>query len=500
MTQRRWFAAKSRVRSGISMIDLAPIPAAAPGTTYLCALQVDYVEGESEVYNVPLTLVEPEESRQLSAQRPEAVIFYLTDGRAVVDALSHEPSMLAITRTMAARRSSRALVPEPFPELLAAAKELGSAPARPLGVEQSNSSIVIGENVLVKVMRRLQAGENPDLEISRHLRGAGFTGGARLLGALTWRADGAPATLATAYEYVPSDGDAWAHALRTIDLFLDWTTTEDAPTHPPAAPALFGGLGEDQFSALGMAGPEMCLLGQRTAELHLALAQGHEPAFAPEPFSAHYQRSLYQGLRTEMQASLRQLRRSRSQLDPSLHPMADLVLAGRDRLLAVAAQVSAMPIEALRIRTHGDFHLGQVLFTGRDFVIIDFEGEPQATLSERRIKRTPLRDVAGMLRSLDYAAQVALAERQARGLLAPDDDHAHVWARWWRDAAAASFVTGYQATPGIGRLLPTEPRATDALLDAMVLEKALYELRYELDMRPDWVHLPLRVLAEAAAG
>ena len=502
MRHRRWYASKSRAVSRVSLHDTASIPGRNGQPIYFCAMRVEFVDGDPETYDVPLTVVDAERTRAICAANPDAVVLFLDDGRALIDALADEDSMLAIASALMIKRTTGPLLSEPYPDLRNGLRAAEPAFARPLGAEQSNSSVIVNDRVLIKVMRRLHEGENPDLEVSRHLRSVDFRAGARLLGALSWKANGDAATLATAYEFVPSDGDGWTHALDSIDLFLQSSMVSDL-AHPPPSPPVFAGMDADQCAVFGTFGPEMTLLGQRTAELHLALAEGDDPAFRPEPFSVHYQRSIYQGLRTGLQSSLRALRAHRPRLDGATAALADVVLSGRDVLLGRAAAVSEVPIEALRIRTHGDFHLGQVLFTGRDFVIIDFEGEPASSTSERRIKRPPLRDIAGMLRSFDYASQVALSQRRERGLpplagAALGDDESAAWSRWWRDAASAAFVAGYLATPGIDRLLPRTERATDVLLGAFVLEKALYELRYELDNRPAWVHLPLSVLAEVA--
>jgi maltose alpha-D-glucosyltransferase/alpha-amylase len=172
------------------------------------------------------------------------------------------------------------------------------------------------------------------------------------------------------------------------------------------------------------------------------------------------------------------------------------VLDSRDGLLVRIDALRTTPVGGMRIITHGDYHLGQVLFTGRDFVIIDFEGEPGRPLGERRIKRPPLRDVAGMLRSYDYAVHAALAARVDRGLVpAAEEDTVRAHALRWRDEASAVFLAGYAGTEGIDALLPVGTEGRDALLHAFVLEKALYELRYELDNRPTWVPLPLAALA-----
>jgi len=511
MRKRRWFAGKSREIANARLVAAtnAPGVSSVRHPLRMCFVQVDYVDGEPDTYLVPLTVLDGDRAHTLIASRPESVVAFLRDGRPVVDALVDEPSVLALVRGMAARRARLGdFEADPYPELRSVLAQAGTeAPVRLLAVEQSNSSVAIGDAVLVKVMRRLHGGVSPDLEVSRHLREVGYQAGAPLLGSLSWRRRGRgrsePDTVALAYRFVPNEGDSWAHMLDQLDFFYEDMLSGDTALPPPVAAGAGAGvldLAGPPDGLMSTAGPELALLGHRTAELHLALATGDDPAFAPERFNALYQRSLYQGLRTQLRTTLGMLRRRVNGLSESTAVEAKAVLAGQDALLGRLEVLRVGRIDAVRTRTHGDYHLGQVLYTGRDFVIIDFEGEPARAISERRIKHTPLRDVAGMFRSFDYAAQVALSLRRERGLIADTDEPlAQAWAAWWPRAASAAFLGGYLTTEGIANLLPAEHDDIAVLLDVLVLEKALYELRYELDNRPDWAWLPLNVLAAATA-
>jgi maltose alpha-D-glucosyltransferase/alpha-amylase len=233
------------------------------------------------------------------------------------------------------------------------------------------------------------------------------------------------------------------------------------------------------------------LLGQRTGELHLALAAAEDPAFRPEPFTRLYQRSLYQSMRSQARGTLELLRSQKSRLDAEALGRAERLFAREGVIFEHLGQLLHERIEARRIRCHGDYHLGQVLFTGKDFVIIDFEGEPERPVSERRIKASPLRDVAGMLRSLHYVSHAALGEKTpglvVENLAAPVDRWASFWTAW----TSAAFLHSYLEAAKDGSFLPAERRQLETLLTAYLLEKALYELRYELNNRPDWVKLPL---------
>jgi maltose alpha-D-glucosyltransferase/alpha-amylase len=249
------------------------------------------------------------------------------------------------------------------------------------------------------------------------------------------------------------------------------------------------------------------LLGERTAELHRALASEAGSAdFAPEAFGTLYQRSLYQSMRALTGRSLQLLGERRGSLGGRAAELAEALLARRQEVLDRFGVLLGRRLEAQRIRIHGDYHLGQVLFTGRDFLIIDFEGEPARALSERRIKRSPLRDVAGMLRSFDYAGHSELARQVEGGLVSRADAAALAgWARWWQHWVSATFLAAWLDRLGwgsgdAGGLVPAGAEDLGALLSVYLLEKAIYELRYELNNRPDWVAIPLAGLLQLLEG
>jgi maltose alpha-D-glucosyltransferase/alpha-amylase len=251
---------------------------------------------------------------------------------------------------------------------------------------------------------------------------------------------------------------------------------------PPHAKDLMGG-----FLQSG------ALLGQRTAEMHMALASADDPAFSPEPFTQLYQRSIYQSLRKLTVQKFHLLKRKLRELPADLQSSAKALLDREPHILERFRAILGQKIKGARIRCHGDYHLGQVLYTGRDFIIIDFEGEPARTLTERRIKRSPLVDVAGMIRSFHYASLQAFFRLRSTGLtnaenVQPLKRAAGFWYSW----TSASFLRAYLETiekaPG---LIPTGATGTEMLMQIHLLEKAVYELGYELNNRPDWVEAPL---------
>jgi maltose alpha-D-glucosyltransferase/alpha-amylase len=234
------------------------------------------------------------------------------------------------------------------------------------------------------------------------------------------------------------------------------------------------------------------LLAERTAQMHGALdREPEDPAFRPEPMSILYQRSLYQAARTQLITSLTLLERSLSTAHPARQELVASLLAQRAEIDSRLRSILGIRIEATRIRCHGDYHLGQLLFTGNDFVIIDFEGEPSRSIGERRIKQSPLRDVAGMIRSFHYAAFSALhhatVREEDRPALSP-------WADAWHAWVSAAFLCEYLQRVRGASFLPDNPEHVARLLDFYLIEKCAYEVAYELGARPTWVDIPLHAL------
>jgi maltose alpha-D-glucosyltransferase/alpha-amylase len=265
----------------------------------------------------------------------------------------------------------------------------------------------------------------------------------------------------------------------------------------PAGSSLLDIIDEDVPSIVTDAiGPYLVsaqLLGQRTAELHLTLASAvDEPNFVPEHFSVTYQRSLSHGMRSFAIQVLQLLRRRLRYLPDEAKADAQTVLSLEDDIIEHFEEIPRRRITGMRIRCHGDYHLGQVLYTGNDFVIIDFEGEPARRLGERRIKRSPLRDVAGMIRSFHYAAYAAL-RGQASTIPRPEDlPVLREWARSWYLWVSATFLKSYLELLADSPILPQSREGVKTILDSYLLDKAIYEINYELNNRPDWVGLPLQ--------
>lgn len=317
---------------------------------------------------------------------------------------------------------------------------------------------------------------------------AGFTNSAPFAGALEIRAPrDQNGLVALLVEYTRNQGDGWAYALEAAGRFYERVMASAGQTPDPQE--LVGGVMPER----------MFQLGQRTAELHVALASRPELTdFAPEDFSTLWQRSLYQAMRGAAGRLLRQFRRQMSGLPEAVRVRADRILHDRAAILKAYAPLLDHKISAVKTRVHGDYHLGQVLNTGKDFVIIDFGGEPRKTLGERSLKRSPLVDVAGMLRSFDYAASVTLRQQHE-----PDQAALAPWAELWVKTISEAFLEGYFAVARPAKLVPADEADTALLVRVFLLDKAIYEVGYELSYRPDFVEIPLRavetLLADAAA-
>jgi maltose alpha-D-glucosyltransferase/alpha-amylase len=499
LTRQRWFGDRDRTITDISLGDHVTID--LPGRQAVAVFaQVEFDTGEPQNYFLPLA----ESSSDDAADALVSVVAHLGDGDLVdagtdpaiagrfVRMIGRSERLAGSTGTLVGTGALDQRPDVPSQQRRRRLHQLDSAPVRPLGAEQSNSSSIIGDTAVLKVLRRVEAGLHPEVEVLQHLQRVGFQHSPALLGTLDYRPHtGAPLTLATLIEFVPSDGDTWGSMRNEAARFYEWAAAErlDGIALPDrrvvgGVPAT-GGLPEPLVEALD----RVELLGRRTADLHLAMARGDDPRFRPEPFSRLYQRSLYQSVRTEARQVFAQLRRrSGMSHDVPTSELAD----GERNVLATFARLTDHLLDTDRIRIHGDLHLAQVLGRGGEVTFIDFEGEPARPLGERSIKRSGLVDVAGMIRSFDYVAHQALADATARGI-APAIDlepAAELWSAWTQAAYAASYVDAVAGT----RLVPSSPDDVALLLQVFTLHKAIYEVRYELGSRPEWLHVPLRAL------
>jgi maltose alpha-D-glucosyltransferase / alpha-amylase len=522
ITHRRWFAGKDRTVRDLKVVDVVPLAVGRRRPlAYLVRVEVDYVGADSEHYLLTLTDAQGDRASELATYRPDAVVARLerrSGGEAglLIDAIADEAFCEALLSSIGRGREhpgSRGVtvVGSGGTRLrrLMAGTELE---VKLIGAEQSNTSVVFGDQAVVKVIRKVEVGENPEVEIGRALDEAGFEATPAHLGHLEHRSPAGATTLAVVQRYVHNEGDAWTFVLDQLGRFYEQVITTDPDATPPLGPgerplAAPVDVPDEVAELIGPTFAPIELLAQRTAELHRALAAVPGDAFAPEPFSTLYQRSLYQSFRGQTRATMslvrRRLKSGRSSMADDVVADLELLLGEEGAVLDHFGQVRAHRLDTVRTRIHGDFHLGQVLWTGRDMVLIDFEGEPSRPIGERRIKRSPLVDVAGMLRSFRYATTVGLDMVVERGVASDDPDDRARMSRWgevWRGWVEASYLSAYLGSIGSDSLVPSSEDDLRMLLGVYELEKALYELRYELQYRPTWVTIPLRSILGRLSG
>jgi maltose alpha-D-glucosyltransferase/alpha-amylase len=336
---------------------------------------------------------------------------------------------------------------------------------------------------------------NPELEIVRFLsEHTTFQNSPRYAGSIEFHDDDDNVIVFGLLQgKVENQGEAWTMSVDSVGRFYERvmakakTVTLPKLVNKPCikfeeAPEII-----QEFIGRGFY-ERMVRLGQRTAEMHLALASDtSNPAFSPEPFTANYQRSMYSSLRKLVRDRFNLLESSMSKLLPDVQGFAKQVLLLEDQILECFSEIQKIRIKGKKTRIHGDFHMGQVLFTGNDFVIIDFEGEPGFSFSERRLKKNPLKDVAGMMRSIHYAAfgKILLNENYRDR----DLEFLEAWAEQWQHYVGRFYLGAYAERMGMSTTLSYED---DVLIRTFQLEKAIYELGYELNGRPDWTIIPLR--------
>jgi maltose alpha-D-glucosyltransferase/alpha-amylase len=514
---RRWFGGKARRIKSVAIRESVPLAGTDPPSVLLL-VRVEYPDIESETYSFPVAFATGKEAARVQMESPQAVVAHLKIGRGngngegvLCDAIFGKDVCDFFLQAIGHRRrfkgSHGEIVASPtraFRRIRGPETEhLESSLVR---AEQSNTSVVYGDRLILKLFRKLDEGLNPDLEIGTFLtETAHFPHIPPVAGALEYRANHEePITLAILQGFVPNQGDAWQYTMDSLGRFY-----ERAMALPPDAETV-SCPGKTPLELIGEKIPDLGVeligtyllsagqLGKRTAELHMALASNvDEPGFSPEPFSAHYQRSLYQSMRNLTAQTLPLLQKRLRTLPEAVREEAKQVLDLQDKILKRFRAILDRKITAMRIRVHGDFHLGQVLHTGKDFLIIDFEGEPAHSLSSRRIKRSPLRDVAGMLRSFHYASNAPLIGKTGGSVFRPEDAaRLEPWARCWNLWVSAAFLTSYLDASATGSFLPRSREELSSLLSVYLLEKSIYELGYELNNRPDWVKLPLRGILE----
>ncbi len=491
LQRQRWFAGKAEKVTRVTLLENAQL--AVDGREWLLAMTEAHTASGAARYFVPLAMAfeddEPDRVNAIGAMAVSKVRQQAKMGM-LADAMADEPFCRALVAAIGEARTLKAeggtIV---FTPTAACAGIVGDALAAASPLQRltlsSNSVSLLGERLFLKAYRRLQPGINPELEMGRHLTDAvGYANCVPVAGSVEFHsADGTVWTLALLQAQLVNQGDAWTYTVEQLARLLEMPppSVTDEPAEEPSM-------------------DRVQVLARRVAELHVALAKPTgDKAFDPEPVQAADLQRWAQSVRDELVQTLELMDTHRSGWSEAMNALAQQVLASRQSLFACIDRVQAAPAAGLKTRLHGDLHLEQVLVHRDDYYIIDFEGEPRRSFDERRAKHSALRDVAGMLRSFDYARhtglhQVAQTAAELERLAPP--------ARRWERRVRAAFVDTYRdVTQAAG--LYADAAAFDAarpLLDLFELEKALYELRYEIDNRPDWVAVPLAGIAALAGA
>ncbi|NJO81003.1 MAG: maltose alpha-D-glucosyltransferase [Cyanobacteria bacterium RM1_2_2] len=526
-----WFK-KAQILQSVHIVDAIPFsspkpsqPTKSEALAYdIVLVKADYTEGISDTFVLPLACV------PTTTDGAAIALINGSQGRALlIDALN-ERSFLEIPLQAIAHKTHYAgsageivaSITDSFAQFWQNSEvSTGLIEPHLLKGDHANALIAYGTSAdggtthnrfILKLFRHVDECINSDLEIGRFLTRVS----ARLnlpsdalitpvLGALEYQTKGAePMTIGMLQHYVPEARDSWSYALDSLrDCFervmvAQMDISEFSMPSMILSKSMAADIPEAVYELMGTQLRASELLGQRTAELHLALAADpDDPNFALEEFTSFYQRSIYQYMRNQAGRVLLQLRKQAKQLPPDLQPSARVILGHWEELLGRFKIVLNQQVTAMRSRCHGNYHLEEVLYTGKDFVIIDFEGEPNRTLSERRMKRSPLRDIASMIQSFYYASQVALRNEIESGLIREENqDIMQQWAQFFHAWASIAFLKHYLARAEGASFLPKTYQELQMLLDAYLLEKAVYELGYEMTYRPSWLDIPLRRVIE----
>ncbi|MGZ4843662.1 MAG: maltose alpha-D-glucosyltransferase [Candidatus Angelobacter sp.] len=512
---RRWFANKHRTIRQVRTHDVIALPETS---AHILLVNIEYTDGEPDLITVPLSLATGEQAETILRDKlhtvlakiqglpdPQAILYGSVSDRQFTDALLQ--AMLRRRRIKGEKGDIVGTHTRAFREALGRRTNLEPQPQT---LDMHKILVTLGEDFVLTLYREVETGPNPDREMGEFLtNNTTFAHVVRTLGAVEYRVaqddTEEVTTLGTLTAYRRNAADGWAYTLDHLGLFFERALAigEDDPrlkeltpgtplasASQPVPPVINELLGGHAATAL--------LLGRCTAELHIALSSHPEmPEFAPEPFTAFYRHSLYHGLLAQMNKSLDKLRQHVDILSGAAQEEARLVLEQQGRLQERFTVLRDTRISGMRTRHHGDYHLGNVLYAGSDFIITNFDGDYTRPMSERRIKRSPIKDVASMVRSLHYVSHAVLFNH-VPGIITTQgvDWRLERWAKAWYQWVSALFLRGYFETAGPANCLPRTQAEIKALLDAYTLEKGLIEIEYELEHRPDWVRIPLHGILE----
>ncbi|MFL6352614.1 MAG: maltose alpha-D-glucosyltransferase [Bryobacteraceae bacterium] len=513
LTARAWYRGKDRRLRSLEVVEVIPI---VPNKFVILLVRAEYTTGDPETYVMPVGSARGDEAQLLQDEHPEALIAEVRAGdgaraflyggtvssefsSVLLEAFARRKRFVAETGVLTAERNRefRRLWGPTHPNL---------EPTRE-STAQFNTSIRYGDRFELKLLRNVEPGPNPGVEMGRLLTEQHrFPNATPFAGSLEYTAEtGEVTALAVLDGFVANEGDAWRHTRNHLTDFFDHVpkTRHSRADVESSAPtniyALSFVLAEPPQMAKDLIGPYLSLaetMGKRTAELHLILAQDNaDPAFTPEPFNDFYRQSLYHSYVGLTSRRFEFLRQRYSDMAEELRALAASVLEQEDAIVSRFRAIFDQRVKSMRTRYHGRLHLGHLLVRNRDVVMFDFEGDPNLHLSERRIKRCPLRDVASMLHSFGYAAQSSVrqlisGERNEMAAL----QRLRVWGRFWYSHVSAAFLRGYWTTAKGAPYLPETPEHQQLLLATNLLEHALLDIRADISDKRELAGMPFRVI------
>ena len=490
-----WFFSKAKTIKLVTVREFFGVPLPG-GNAALVFLQVEYVDANPELYSLPLTFA----TGDAGARLRENGIAELTrpDGShpgVVVDAFAVPAFASALLELIRKRERLRNVQGEIEATRLTPLRQLLTGDALPDPVvhdtADGNVTAFFGDKLVLKFFRRIAADINPELEVGQYLTEMHFPHSPPLLGALEYHGDDhSRMTLAVAKAFVPQAKNGWEFTLDAIGRYYERVVADTAQGHAP--PVETAEVAEHVGTYLEFAR----LLGVRTAELHLALSAGGPGSeFSVQPMTSQYLRGLYQSMRSLVPQNLRLLRQQMQTLPPDLVPVAQRVVELEPVILQLYRKLVGQRFQAGRIRIHGDCHLGQVMWTGRDFMFLDFEGDATLPISERRIKRSPLRDAARILRSFHHAAYAGFYQQAERGVISSENlPKFEPWVRHWNRAVSRAYLQAYCEKLRPSGILPGTEDKLQMILVAYLLNQAVDELGDELRLHSDNVRAPLQAI------
>jgi maltose alpha-D-glucosyltransferase / alpha-amylase len=497
----RWFERKGSTIQNVRISAQIPL-----GHARICLLEITYRETEnSDTYLLPISFVGKPDADQIVLNHPQSVITSIQIGE--LEGILYESIYSEDFRNILLQLIlNKKKIKMNSDELLTCVSHSSESikllkdierpiQSEVLNADQSNTSLIYNKKLFLKLFRKLEEGINPDVEIKKFLtEKTHFANVPPFIGSIEWnKYNRTSMSIAILEGLIPNEGTGWSYTLDALTRYYEHVQAIKDPENliqqikdkNIAVNAVFDdlvGIGYLEF---------LRLLGQRTAEMHIALSScPNDPDFAPEPWSVLYQRALYQSMRVNLKSSFQLLKKKINTLKEDVKGLAEEVIKSEPEILNIYHSMLQKKTYLFRIRVHGDFHLGQVLYTGKDFYMIDFEGEPLQSLSARRLKRSCLRDAAGMIRSFHYVSHKILFSDK---IIKPEGmPTLKPWADLWHQKATLVFLEAYfqNIKKASLSLVPTESSDCEQLLQSLLLEKAVYELGYELNARPEWVFLP----------